>query len=106
MAGKPIVIKGEIYDGSLSIGGGPIIPGPGEPPLGIWGPPGPWPKPPIYIPGPPPNGGEKPPEGWTPPTDAHPEHPIYIPVLPPEETPKPPPGMLVPPTATSSKGAK
>jgi hypothetical protein len=62
------------------VGGGPIIPPgqPVEPPLGIWGPPGPWPTPPIYIPVPPPD--EKPPEGGAPPGE--PAHPIYIPVYP------------------------
>ena len=38
MPGRPIVIVGEYYDPTLSIGGGPIIP-PAQPP-GIWGGPG------------------------------------------------------------------
>jgi hypothetical protein len=75
MAGKKVVIVGEVYDPELGIGGGPIIPSvPGKPP-GIWG--GgnePFPTPPIYIPVPPPSGGG--------PDDPHPEHPIYIPVYP------------------------
>jgi hypothetical protein len=49
-------------------------PGGGQPPLGIWGPPGPWPSPPIAPGGPPPVAG------WTPP-GYHPAHPI-MPVLP------------------------
>jgi len=74
LAGKPVVLqgvfKGEMYDSSLSIGGGPIMPG--EQPPGIWG--GgnqPFPTPPIYIPVPPP-----------PDSGLKPEHPIYIPVYP------------------------
>jgi hypothetical protein len=67
----PVVITGKASITGLGVGGGPIMPPetPPEPPLGIWGPPGPWPTPPIYIP-----GGE------------HPAHPI---VLPPEEIPPP-----------------
>jgi hypothetical protein len=59
------------------VGGGPIYPpvGGGSPP-GIWGPPGPWPTPPIYLP---PVGGGSPPvisggPGWLPP---YPMPPIY-----------------------------
>jgi hypothetical protein len=73
MAGKKIVIVGEVYDPTLGIGGGPIIPpeGGAEPPLGIWGPTDPRPTPPIYIPVPPP-----------PESGLSPEHPIFIPVYP------------------------
>jgi hypothetical protein len=69
MAGKKVVIVGEVYDPTLGVGGGPIMPG--EPPLGIWGPPSGFPTPPIYIPVPPP-----------PESGLKPEHPIYIPVYP------------------------
>jgi hypothetical protein len=79
----PAVISGKIWLTGLSVGGGPIIGGsPGEPahpiappPLGIWGPPGPWPTPPIYIP--PSPGNPDPPR---------PAHPI---VLPPVDVPPP-----------------
>jgi len=71
MAGKKVVIVGEVYDPTLGVGGGPIMPG--EPPLGIWGPPSGMPTPPIYIPVPPP-----------PESGLKPEHPIYIPIVPPD----------------------
>jgi hypothetical protein len=83
----PALISGKLSLTGLSVGGGPIMPPPsggGEPshpiytPPGIWGPPGPWPTPPIYIPGPPVGGGEPP----------HPAHPI---VLPPVDVPPDPP---------------
>jgi hypothetical protein len=92
MPGKPVLFKGEVYDLSLSIGGGPIFPPEGgvEPPLGIWGPTDPRPSHPIYIPVPPP-----------PDSGLKPEHPIYIPVVPahPIVIPIPPPdgGQPVPP---------
>jgi hypothetical protein len=81
----PAVITGKASITGLGIGGGPIMPPPGGggehpahpiylPPV-ISGPPGPWPTPPIYIPGepvfpthpivlppidiPPPDGGEE-----------------------------------------------
>jgi len=67
MAGKKVVIVGEVYDPTVGVGGGPILGG-GE---GIWGPTDPRPTPPIYIPvDPPPESGLKP------------EHPIYIPIYP------------------------
>lgn len=54
MPGKPVLIIGEVYDPTLSIGGGPVIPPPLQPnPPGIWGGPGslpPWVMPPIYYP--------------------------------------------------------
>jgi hypothetical protein len=93
MAGRKVVFVGELYDPTLSIGGGPIMPGeppgiwpsPGHPahpiapggrPPGIWGGappyvdiggpgPQPVPTPPIYIP-----------PGFV---DGKPEHPIYFP---------------------------
>lgn len=90
MAGKKVVIVGEVYDPTLT----PGLPLP-EPPLGIWGPTDPRPTPPIYIPAPvPPDSGLKP------------EHPIYIPVfpthpivlpLPPEEGGEPKPPYIWPP---------
>lgn len=76
-SGRPVLLVGEASLAGLGVGGGPIIPG--EQPPGIWGPPGPWPTPPIQMP----------PEIWpTPPL--HPAHPI---VLPPEQVP---PGMQPP----------
>jgi hypothetical protein len=60
-----VVFVGELYNADLSIGGGPIYP-PSQPP-GIWGPPGPWPTPPIAPGGPPPGI-------W--PSPGHPAHPI------------------------------
>lgn len=46
---------------------------PGQPPLGIWGPPGPWPTPPIHLPpGQPPLGIWGPPGPW-------PTPPIHLP---------------------------
>lgn len=78
---QQVVLIGEASLTGLGVGGGPMPPGPGQPP-GIWGPPGPWPTPPIYLP--PGQGGGAPP-------GAHPEHPIVIPV--PPGTPNvPPPG--------------
>lgn len=80
--------------------GPPVVwpPLPPKPPLGIWGPEGPWTSPPIYIPVQPPGGGEGPP---------HVELPIYFPVfamppiyIPPDGgKPEPPPPMLNPPSA-------
>jgi hypothetical protein len=76
----PAVITGRLSKTGLGIGGGPIMPPAGGPPVypahpivlppEISGPPGPWPTPPIYIPGEP----------------VFPAHPI---VLPPEEIPPP-----------------
>ena len=88
------VFLGVAWNPDLGVGGGPVIP-PGGPPLvpgwpeippypgqlppgtqppHIWGPPGPWPTPPIAFPpgwvgGVPPVGGD----------GAHPEHPIVLP---------------------------
>ena len=58
---------------------GPTLPIP-EPPLGIWGPPGPWPTPPIVMP--PGGGGTQPPQpplGIWGPNDPRPTHPIQLP---------------------------
>ena len=44
-----VVLIGEASLTGLGVGGGPMPPGPGQPP-GIWGPPGPWPTPPIQLP--------------------------------------------------------
>ena len=56
---------------------------PGGPPPGIWGPPGPWPTPPIYLP-PAGGGGE------------HPAHPIVIP-MPPGAPGSPEHPIVIPP---------
>ena len=69
---RAVVIIGEVYDPTLSIGGGPMPPGSGASPPGIWGPPGPWPTPPFHP------GGQPP----------APAHPIVIP----PGTPGVPPG--------------
>lgn len=90
-----------IADASLTgvgIGGGPVIP-PDQPPSqppGIWGPPGPWPTPPIAFPpgwvgGVPPGGG--PPGIWGPP-GPWPSPPISFPPgwvggVPPDKPPEP-----------------
>ena len=91
--GVPVMIVGELFYTSLGIGGGPIQPpaGGGSPP-GIWGPPGPWPTPPIAPGGPPPIAG------WTPP-GYHPSHPIAPGGPPPVATPPIyyPPGIWPPP---------
>lgn len=80
---RPVAIIGTAELTGLGVGGGPIIPPeggqPGEPP-GIWGPPGPWPTPPIQMP----------PGTWPGQNPPHPAHPI---VLPPEQVP---PGMKPP----------
>lgn len=87
---QQVVLIGEASLTGLGIGGGPIMPpsGGGSPP-GIWGPPGPWPTPPIHLP----------PEGGRPPVDsgAHPSHPIALPGDPwwPPDAPQPP--QLPPP---------
>lgn len=58
---QQVVLVGEASLSGVGIGGGPIMPGrpeypgahPEHPifyPPGIWGPPGPWPTPPIYLP--------------------------------------------------------
>lgn len=77
MAGIPVTIIGELYYSGLSVGGGPIIPQPpvGQPP-GIWGPPGPWPTPPIALP--PGVGSGNPPGIWGPP-GPWPTPPINLP---------------------------
>lgn len=99
MPGRPVVIVGELYDPSLSIGGGPVYPpaGGGQPP-GIWGPPGPWPTPPIAPGGPPPTVT---PPIYYPPFPAHPiapggnvpAHPIVLPPEPPPNGQPPTPGV-------------
>lgn len=100
----PVKIVGELVRSDVGIGGGPIIPPPGDKPPGS--PPGIWPGPgdpdfpgggyhpahPIVLPpiipgGPPINIG------------AHPEHPIVLP--PPPDTTPPPPGMAVKPPPDS-----
>jgi hypothetical protein len=110
MPGRPVVFIGEMYDPSLTIGGGPVMP-PAQPP-GIWGgaplpvptppiyyppvqPPGIWgggnvpmPTPPIYLP--PVLPGGPPVVIW--PSPGHPAHPIVLPPPPdPPEGGKPPP---------------
>lgn len=76
--GRPVTIIGDAVLTGLGIGGGPIIPPPGMPPIDT----GARPEHPIYYP-----------PGSLP----HPEHPIYLPpnitppVPPDPGTPKPPP---------------
>jgi len=76
-ASQPIAgsMIGQAFVVGLGVGGGPIMPiqppdggppGGGEPPLGIWGPPGPWPTPPIALP---PDPGPIPPVDPTPPAN-------------------------------------
>lgn len=80
MAGLQVTFVGELFYTGLGVGGGPVYPpagGGGQPP-GIWGPPGPWPSPPIHLP---PSGG-----GGQPPTVSP---PIYYP---PQIWPTPPSG--------------
>jgi len=87
MAGRPVVIIGELYDPSLSIGGGPL---PGGPPLGTWG--GvapPYPAHPI-APGGPPLGTWG---GVAPPYPAHP-------IAPGGPSGPPPWGIQLPPLGT------
>jgi len=85
MAGRPVVIIGELYDPSLSVGY-PLPPaGAGGAPPGIWGPPGPWPSPPIHLP------PAQPPGIWPPAGVVTP--PIYYPPVisgPPGPWPTPP----------------
>lgn len=70
-----VVLIGEASLTGLGIGGGPIIPPPGQPPSsGV-------PTHPIMLPGMP---------GWGVPPDAHPEHPIVIPPDVPPDIPAPP----------------
>jgi len=78
-----VTFMGVAYDPTLSIGGGPMP----VPPT-IWGPPGPWPTPPIHL-GP---GGEPLPPGIWGPTDPRPTPPIYLPVPVPPGPNVPPPG--------------
>lgn len=112
-----VVLIGEATLTGLGVGGGPMPPGQGggggDKPPGIWGPPGPWPTPPIHLPpgqggGQPPGGGGQPPGIWPGPGPLpHPEHPIVLPPdqVPPEQKPPqvPPPGTVtpVPPPAGS-----
>jgi len=86
-----VVIRGQLYYGE--VGGGPMPPGPGEPPLSIWG--GgnvPYPQPPIYIEVPPPEGGP-PIHIWIP---VFPTNPIVLP-LPPDSSGEPRPPVVYPP---------
>lgn len=90
----PVAIVGELIYSDRGVGGGPMPPGEGGSPPGIWGPPGPWPTPPIHLP---PEGS--PPGIWGP-TDPRPTPPIVIPPeqVPPEYKPPttPPPGTVTP----------
>lgn len=94
---KPVTLVGELSRTDVGIGGGPIVPpGGGEPPI-IWGPPGPWPTPPIHLP---PGGGEPPVI-----PGLKPEHPIVLPpntpshpiVIPPDNPEEPPDLIIWPP---------
>lgn len=50
--GRPVALYGEAYIVGLEVGGGPIMPGGEQPPLGIWGPTDP--RPGWGLPGEPP----------------------------------------------------
>lgn len=103
---RPGVFIGEGHLTGLGVGGGPMPPGPGEPP-GIWGGGNEgFPTPPIYLPpefggG---GGGGSPPQIWP----GRPAHPIVLPPeqVPPElKPPTPPPAGTttpVPPPAGSA----
>jgi hypothetical protein len=82
MAGRKVLILGEVYDLGLEIGGGPIYPPPGGRPPGIWGG-----APPNYVDigGPPPQPGVWPGPGY-------PAHPIA------PGGPPPYPSHPIPPT--------
>lgn len=84
-----VYLEGDASITGLGIGGGPLPPGQGggQPP-GIWGPPGPWPSPPIHLPPGQGGGGGGQPPGQGP----HPEHPIVIVPVPPDAPNVPPPG--------------
>jgi hypothetical protein len=94
-----IVIVGEMFYSDLSIGGGPIIPGPGQP-SHPWVPPGQapgYPSHPIYNPpypdqGLPPGSPGSPTHPWVPPQAGVPSHPIYNPAYPAHPIYNPPPG--------------
>src|SRR5215467_8117620 len=105
MGAVPVTIVGTAYYTDLSVGGGPL---PGGPPLGIWGPGGPWPTPPIHIPPAqppgvvsppiylPPGGGGQPPLGiWGGGNVPMPTPPIYLPPGTLPGTPEPP--IYIPP---------
>jgi len=81
MAGRQVVIIGEVYDPTLSVGW-PLPPSGGGAPPGIWGPTDPRPTPPIHL-GPGGGGIVSPPIYYPPgiwgPTDPRPTPPIYIP---------------------------
>ncbi|HEX8837678.1 MAG TPA: hypothetical protein VF748_12130 [Candidatus Acidoferrum sp.] len=90
---QQVVLIGDAMLTGLGVGGGPMPPGQGgggQPP-GIWGPPGPWPSPPIHLP---PGGGGGQPPGQEP----HPEHPIVIPPGSPNVPPPGSPPVIVPGT--------
>lgn len=78
---RPVVLIGEASLTDLGVGGGPMPPGPGEPPV-IWGPGDPRPQPPIPVY---PGGTPNPPVIWGP-NDPRPSPPIYLP----PDTPAPP----------------
>lgn len=88
---QQVVLIGEATLTGVGVGGGPIYPPsekpPGERPPGIWGPPGPWPTPPIHLP----PGSDRPPGTWGGAGEPFPTPPIVIP-LPPNTPNVPPPG--------------
>ena len=102
MPGKKVVIVGEVYDPTL-VPGLPLPPDgttPPQPP-GIWGPPGPWPTPPIFIP--PGSTGDGPnvpahPIVLPPPGSGNvPAHPIVLPPVPPVAPGFPAHPIVIPP---------
>lgn len=94
---RQVVLIGEAFLTNVGIGGGPMPPGPGNPP-GIWGGSNePFPTPPIAnVPGAP---GYRPPGIWGGPIDPYPGHPL--PPIPPQppEGPVDDDGFLKPPPA-------
>ena len=78
----------------VDVGGGGQ---PGQPP-GIWGPPGPWPTPPIHFP-PGQGGGGQPPGIWGGPIDPYPDHglPGRPGTWPPQRPPHPAHPIVLPP---------
>lgn len=88
---QQVVLIGDAVLTGVGIGGGPMPPGSGGSPPGIWGPNDPRPTPPIYMP-PGSGGGGNPPGIWGGGNEPFPTPPIFIPPnVPPVLTPPTPP---------------